>query len=464
MSVIAAYIVPHPPLIFPEVGRGEENKIKSTVLAYRAVSDEIAGFAPDTVVIVSPHAQMYADYFHISPGQSAAGDMRNYGVAGVNISAEYDTEFAEALTAVCEADGFPAGTLGERDAALDHGTMIPVRFIKEAGFDPVKIVRIGISGLTVEDHYRLGMYIRDISERLDQKTVVIASGDLSHKLLDHGPYGYAPEGPAFDKEITETITSGDFLRFLEMDAAFCEQAGECGHRPIVVMTGALDGLAVSTKLLSYEGPFGVGYGIGAFRVTGSSDDRKFLDRYLSLEKSRAEERHKTESPQVSLARHTVETYVRSHRMFEPPAQSVEAFQKQKAGVFVSIKKQGNLRGCIGTIAPTKENIDLEIRHNAISAASNDPRFDEIEPAELPYLTYSVDVLLPAEKINSAEDLDPKKYGVIVNLGGRRGLLLPDLDGIDDAETQIRIAMQKAGIPERNRDKIELERFEVVRYL
>jgi AmmeMemoRadiSam system protein A len=350
-----------------------------------------------------------------------------------------------------------------KDAGVQTGTNAEKNAGVPADDGQIRVVRIGVSGLSVEDHYRLGMRIRDVAAQLGRRTVFLASGDLSHKLLDHGPYGYAPEGPAFDKAITETIESGDFLRVMEMDASFCERAGECGHRPIVVMAGALDGMAVETKLLSYEGPFGVGYGIGSFLVSGTSEERKFLGRYLAREQARLEERRRAESPQVSLARNTVETYVNKRRMFEPPEPLPEALTDQCAGVFVSIKKHGNLRGCIGTIAPTKENIGLEIRHNAISAAAHDPRFDAIEPGELPYLTYSVDVLQPAEKIASAAELDPEKYGVIVSLGGKRGLLLPDLDGIDDAEEQIEIAMQKAGISKRDREKIQLERFEVVRY-
>ena len=469
MSVIAAYIVPHPPLIFPEVGEGKEHKIEDTTKAYREVAHEICVLAPDAVVIVSPHAQTYADYFHISPGERASGDMRQYGVSGVEVSAEYDTEFVVALEAACEATGFPAGTLGERNASLDHGTMIPLRFIYEAAplftdRPSIKSVRIGISGLSVDDHYRLGMHIHNVSEQLGRRIVLIASADLSHKLLDYGPYGFAPEGPQFDKAIKKMIKSGDFMPVLELDASFCEKAGECGHRPIVVMAGALDGKTVETKLLSYEGPFGVGYGVGSFLATGYSDARRLLTPYLERQRERTEQMRAAESPHVRLARNTVETYVESGRMYDPGDSLPPEFTVQSAGVFVSIKKHGNLRGCIGTISSTKENLDMEIRHNAISAASNDPRFDEIETSELPYLTYSVDVLMPAESIDSADELDPKKYGVIVSLGGRRGLLLPDLDGIDDAEYQIEIAMQKAGIGNRERSKIKLERFEVVRHL
>ena len=140
----------------------------------------------------------------------------------------------------------------------------------------------------------------------------------------------------------------------------------------------------------------------------------------------------------------------------------EEMYSRRAGVFVSLKKDGRLRGCIGTIAPVRGSIAEEIIENAISAAIKDPRFHAVEPDELEHLVYSVDVLGDAEKISSPEELDVKRYGVIVSRGYRRGLLLPDLEGVDTAEDQIEIARQKAGIPEDAED-ITLERFEVVRH-
>jgi AmmeMemoRadiSam system protein A len=475
--ILAAYLVPHPPLIFPEVGRGKQFEIQSTIDSYRSVSKEIAAMNPDTVVIVSPHAAMYADYFHISPGRSATGDMRQFGVSAreLSVSAEYDARFAETLALVCRERDFPAGPQGERDKHLDHGTMIPVRFILEAAESTIRFVRAGVSGLSAEDHYRFGMLIRETSERLDLRTVVVASGDLSHKLKDEGPYGYSPEGPQFDQMILQVVNGADFLKLLELGPDFCEKAGECGHRPLAVMAGALDGAAVKATLCSYEGPFGVGYGVGSFLVseahegetgkTGKTErkERRFLEQYLERERARAEERRSGESPHVRLARNTVENFVRTRRMYESPEPLPPKLAEGRAGVFVSIKKHGALRGCIGTISPVTENIGEEIRHNAVSAATQDSRFDPITPDELPYLAITVDVLMPSESAASAEMLDPKRYGVMVSLGGKRGLLLPDLEGIDDAETQIRIAMQKAGIPERDRPRVKLERFEVVRY-
>jgi AmmeMemoRadiSam system protein A len=165
-------------------------------------------------------------------------------------------------------------------------------------------------------------------------------------------------------------------------------------------------------------------------------------------------------PLVKLAKETVEKYVTQGKIISPP-QELTPEMREKAGVFVSIKKGGKLRGCIGTYSPTTENVANEIIQNAISAATKDPRFLPITPSELNELEYSVDVLSPPEKVEGPHALDPKRYGVIVKKGGFRGLLLPDLEGVDTVEEQIRIAALKAGIsPEED---MELYRFEVKRY-
>jgi AmmeMemoRadiSam system protein A len=134
---------------------------------------------------------------------------------------------------------------------------------------------------------------------------------------------------------------------------------------------------------------------------------------------------------------------------------------KRAGTFVSIHKHGELRGCIGTIAPTRRSVAEEIIGNAASASSRDPRFPPIKPAELPWLDISVDVLGEPESITSMDQLDVKRYGVIVSCGNRRGLLLPDLDGVDTPEQQVDIAMKKGGI--RRSEKYRLQRFEVIRH-
>jgi AmmeMemoRadiSam system protein A len=165
-------------------------------------------------------------------------------------------------------------------------------------------------------------------------------------------------------------------------------------------------------------------------------------------------------PLVKLAKDTVEQYIRNRKIIGPPADPVPEMNA-KAGVFVSLKKKGELRGCIGTFQSTTENVATEIIQNAVSAATQDPRFPPVSKSELGALEYSVDVLTEPEKVKSKKDLDPKKYGVIVKSGDRKGLLLPDLEGVDTVDEQVSIASMKAGI--YLGEDIELYRFEVRRY-
>lgn len=164
-------------------------------------------------------------------------------------------------------------------------------------------------------------------------------------------------------------------------------------------------------------------------------------------------------PLVALAKEAVEKYVQGKEIAQPKKLTPE--MKERAGVFVSIKKRGVLRGCIGTFEPTKPNVAEEIIFNAISSATRDPRFPPVTPNELPELTYSVDILTKPEPVASKSELDPKKYGVLVEYQGKRGLLLPDLEGVDTVDQQIEIACAKAGISPD--DPVKLYRFQVRRY-
>jgi AmmeMemoRadiSam system protein A len=164
-------------------------------------------------------------------------------------------------------------------------------------------------------------------------------------------------------------------------------------------------------------------------------------------------------PVVRLAKETVESYVRERRLPHPKELTPE--MKERAGVFVSIKKHGELRGCIGTFEPATENVAEEIINNAVSSATRDPRFLPVNAAELAHLRYSVDILTPPEPVAGPDQLDPKRYGVIVQSGWRKGLLLPDLEGVNTVEEQIDICRRKAGIPPH--EPVKLYRFEVRRY-
>lgn len=462
MPMLGAILTPHPPVLLPEVGRGREREIDATGRAMRSAAEEVARWAPDVLVVASPHTVMYSDYFHISPGSSAAGDMSAFGAPQVRIEVKYDEELRDGIVSSAQSAGLDAGTLGQRGAQLDHGVLIPLYFLRKAGV-ACPIVRMGLSGLSPLAHYRLGRCVAEAVEKLGRRAVFVASGDLSHKLKADGPYGFAPEGPVFDETVTRAMASGDFLQFLTMDHSLCERAAECGLRSFQMMSGALDGLAVAPRLLSHEGTFGVGYAVALFPVTGLDSSRSYSEPCNKAQRERLDERRAREDAWVRLARLSLETYVRTgSRLKRLPDWLPGEMTNQAAGAFVSLHSGGRLRGCIGTIAPTEENVAREIVQNAVSAGARDPRFPPVRPDELEELEYSVDVLSKPEPVDSPKELDPKRYGVIVSSGRRRGLLLPDLDGVDTVEQQLDIARKKGGI--RADEPCKIERFKVVRHL
>ncbi len=458
----AAFMVPHPPMIVPAIGKGSEAQIQETIQAYEQVAAEIKALEPETIIITSPHSIMYADYFHISPGKGAKGSFTQFGAPQVQFGESYDTELVREICRIADAKEFPAGTLGERDKRLDHGTMVPLWFIEQACERPFQIVRIGLSGLPLTDQYRLGQIIAEAVEKLGRRTVFIASGDLSHKLQDYGPYGFATEGPEYDTRIMDVCGRGAFGELFDFSEGFCESAAECGHRSFVVMAGAFDGVSVHAKALSHQDVTGVGYGICTFYPDGENENRRFLVQYLQRMEKEIEAKRNSEDSYVNLARQSLESYILRKEKLALPEGLPEEMTQTRAGAFVSIHKNGALRGCIGTIGPVTDCVAQEIIDNAISASARDPRFPAIEPDELKWLEINVDVLGEPEDIDSKDLLDVKRYGVIVSSGGRRGLLLPDLDGVDSVDQQIDIARQKAGIGKF--EKLKLQRFEVIRHV
>ncbi|MBP5158365.1 MAG: AmmeMemoRadiSam system protein A [Treponema sp.] len=471
MPLVATFMVPHPPLIVAEVGKGSEKQVQTTIDSYRAVAQEIAELKPETIIITSPHSIMYSDYFHISPGTGATGRFARFGAPQVSFREEYDRELVSAICHEAESASVSAGTEGEKDSSLDHGTMVPLYFVRQC-YTGFKLVRIGLSGQPYREHYRLGQCIKRAVEKTGRRTVLIASGDLSHKLSEDGPYGFAPEGPEYDRRIMDVMSRAAFGDLFTFDESFCDKAAECGHRSFIIMAGALDESSVEAKCYSHEGTTGVGYGICSYRPIGSDASRAFLSQYEEKEKARRADIRSREDAYVRLARLTVECYTQEGSLPRVDGSSAifpdgtelplpDDMRSRQAGTFVSLHLDGQLRGCIGTIGATQPSIAEEIVHNAVSACSRDPRFSRVRKDELASIEYSVDVLGPIEEISSRELLDVKRYGVICSKGNRRGLLLPNLDGVESVDQQIEIACRKGGI--RPSEEPELSRFEVVRH-
>lgn len=457
MPIIKTYMVPHPPLIIPQIGKGGENQIKKTTESYETVAKEISELKPDTIIISSPHTIMYGDYFHITNANKVSGDFSNFNASNISFEEEQDIELIEEIENISKKYNFPAGRT--KDTELDHGTMIPLYFIRKY-YKEGKIIVLGPSGLPLIDNYMMGIIIKEAVNNLNKKVVYIASGDLSHKLQPHGPYGFCNEGVEYDKKIMEVCSNANFNELLNFEESFLDKAAECGHRSFTIMAGTLDGLNVKAKYLSHEDITGVGYGIITFTPQNKNDNRYFLDNYFNELEEKLNNKKQNEDPYVKLARLTIEEYITNKKVLETPSNTPKELLNSQAGVFVSIHKFGSLRGCIGTIMPTTNSIAQEIITNAISASTKDPRFPKIEKEELDYLEINVDVLGEPEDIDSEEQLNVKEYGVIVTSGMKRGLLLPDLDGVDTIEQQVSIAKKKAGIKD---EPYTLQRFKVTRH-
>jgi uncharacterized protein (TIGR00296 family) len=468
VGILEAFAVPHPPILVHGVGHGEERDAQATLDAYHAVAQHIAELAPELLIISTSHGELYRDALSISTGAGAWGDFAQFRDSGDRLEVAFDEEFVTALVAEAERENLPFVATPEPGNQLDHGCMVPLHFITQQLHTPFRVARIGISFLDEQTHYRMGQCVARAVETTGRRAVFVASGDLSHRLKKDGPYGFNPAGPRFDQAATAAFATGDLSALLRFDARLREDAAECGLNSFIIMAGALSGLAVEPELLSYEGPWGVGYGVARFAPLSQGDGAgtegdgatsspcpslpvrlafAALDDWLSGESTPGET-----TPQVASLLTTLSAQDR---------EVLETLRSRCAGVFVSFHKGKDLRGCIGAIVATCENVFEEICHNTVSAAAHDPRFTAIRVGERDDLSCSVDVLGPAEPVFDVATLDAKRYGVIVSRRFCRGLLLPNLEGVDSPAEQIDIALQKAGIAPH--EHYELERFEVVRY-
>ena len=421
----------------PEVGRESIAGVRRSIEAMAELTERLIASGAESVVLISPHAPLEIDSFVAYAGPEVYGDFANFRAPETSVSAPVDEELLNAISTSAAADGYRVSLLSNSE--LDHGTAVPLYFLLRNGWQG-HVVALGYSFLSNEDHLRFGECIKRAVDAVGRPVGFIASGDLSHRLAPQAPAGFNPHAHVFDEAVVSALSANNPQAIVEIDYNLRKLAGECGYRSMLVAIGASTDLPLSCEVMNYEAPFGVGYLVAQLL-------------------SHRDEVQADELPR--LARAAVEAFVGSHKVIAPPDDTSQLLS-MRAPCFVSLKKDGELRGCIGTVEPTRESLAHEIIANAISAAINDPRFDPVLEDELPLLRYSVDVLLPAEE-TVLEDLDPKVFGVIVEdeNGGRRGLLLPDIPGIDSVEQQVDIAARKAGIPYGT--PVKLWRFKVDRF-
>jgi AmmeMemoRadiSam system protein A len=463
-GIVYACISPHPPVIVPEIGRGREAETARTIEALRQVAEELGAQQPETVLIISPHGPIQPDAMGISTAPRAIGGFLQWGAPGVSFTFDNDPEAVTLLGEEASAAGLPLTALEDWGLNLDWGCTVPLYYLR-SGMRGACLVSMTISFLSPQAHYVLGKAVGRALSRLNRRAAIVCSADLSHALLPGAPNGYDPAGHEFDERYRRAVEDWDVDWMLHVDTGFRHHAAEDAVPQTGLLMGALSHLQVRPRVLSYEGPFGVGYLVAAIDVLGPRDAgeaestaARGAPAQPTGEPARAEAAQ-TAHPYVRLAREAVESYVRYHQVVEPFDLTPE--MHRRAAAFVSIKKLGDLRGCIGTVEPAYADLAHEIVNNAIAAATRDPRFEPMAESELPHLTYSVDILSPPEHIDGPEALDPRRYGVIVQSGRRRGLLLPDLPGVDSVEEQVAIARAKGGILPG--EPADLYRFQVERY-
>ena len=432
------------PVVAGQFYPGSADQLRSVI---RGLVDEEA-VKEDVIGLLSPHAGYiysgpvagatisrikFKDTFVImGPNHTGSGQPLSIMTEGVWKTplgeVEIDSELGKQILAASDY-------LQEDQVAHQHEHSIEVQlpFLQYFKSD-IKLVPIVIAYASGAIYKEIGQGIARAIKELDKEVVIIASSDMTH---------YEPQESARRKdtqaiEAMLNLNEDELLRRVqELDISMC------GYAPAVSLISAAKELgAEEAELVRYQ-------------TSGdTSGDYASVVGYAGIIIKEAKM-----SPLAALARETVETYVREGKT--PELEELTPEMRERAGVFVSIHKFGELRGCIGTFEPTESNVAEETIANAINSATRDPRFPPVVPNELEDLIYKVDVLTSPEPVESQDQLDPKKYGVIVESGHRRGLLLPDLEGVDSVERQIDICRQKAGIAPN--EPVKLYRFEVKRY-
>lgn len=420
MSLVYSVFVPHPPILVSEIGRGEERKCQASLDAYHEIANRLVQAKVETVILVSPHAPLSKEGITLLTEEVVQGNFAQFGAEQVSLSFPSDptaiAQFQKDLSGVVSIQG-----------PMDHGALVPLYFLQKAGWSG----KVVLLGMPLERPEEYGLRIGQILDKLPGCYALVASGDLSHRLKEDGPYGFDSAGLEFDQAVLKALQR-DTKKLTSLPVDLVEKAGECGYRSLRLALAAKEG---APEVLSYEGPFGVGYMVA--------------DLYHS-------------SPLPQWARRCLRAYLQNDDpgLLDLPGISSSAFGVRR-GCFVTLKQSGQLRGCIGTTEPWQENLALEIQHNASAAGTEDPRFRPVRIDELDTLSFTVDVLGKLEKITGPEELDPWRYGVVVRQRGKSGLLLPHLEGVDTVSDQISIAKQKAGISAE--ESVELWRFEVKRH-
>ena len=277
MTLIGCFVTPHPPIIVPEVGGASLAEADATVRAMRAVRERAAQLDPDTIVLLSPHSALARSRMGVSLASTYHGSLAYFRAPHVHLELAGDQTLAEAILAEAAARVIPVTTTGSPGDVidLDHGAMVPLSYLVGDLKRPCRLVLLAFSYLGLEEHVRFGEAVGRAIMDSSARVAYVASSDLSHRLLPEAPAGYDPRGAEFDRAVADAFAAGDWKALLSIDPGLVIAAGECGYRSLAVLSGvvgALEAAGARTRnhLLSYEGPFGVGYLVGEVEVVSAA--------------------------------------------------------------------------------------------------------------------------------------------------------------------------------------------------
>lgn len=255
--IILGAIAPHSPLLVPRIGKEKRNELEATIRAYEALGERIYALGIETIILISPHAPTYADAFSANISESYMGTVKAFGDHETAVRFPSDILVLDRIQRSIRSRTDIAFKLTTSEE-LDYGSTIPLLLLQRT-IANVQIVPISPSQLNARAHIDFGKALKDTLHENNKRIAIIASADLSHKLNKDAPAGFSVEGPAFDATMRSKIATMDIEGILSMDPEAIEAAGQCGHRPILILLGILEGMNVDVTELCYEAPFGVGY-------------------------------------------------------------------------------------------------------------------------------------------------------------------------------------------------------------
>lgn len=440
MTISCAVLMCHAPIVIPQIAGQRAADCAASTSAMQATASHLLGHQPDALVVISPHAPRDRTRFGVVDADELVGDFGRFGASHVGLRLPGAPRAASALRQSAREQGLELWSVP--GAPLDHGALVPLHFVSKAGWHgPTLLLALPYPGTRSEAE--MGRALAAAAQACGERWCVLASGDMSHRLTRDAPAGYHPEAREFDARFRSLIEHGELARACALDAGLRDIAAEDVVDSCTVAAAAVGFSAAGHHALCYEAPFGVGY-FEAILYDGASHA--------------AQRKPGASAPTpLRVARAALQAQLR-FEPYTPP--TLPPPYDYPRGVFVTLRKHGELRGCIGHIEPQHNHLGAEIASCAVSAALQDPRFPPVGLDELDELAIELSLLSPCEPVAHIDALDPSRYGVVVSAGQRRGVLLPDVSGVGSVDAQLQIAMRKAGLS--GDEELQIERFEVVK--